>query len=173
MVTRTRLNVTFIPTFPVFFYVPEPLAVERTTSSLHNVSRRHPFRSVQLSPVLEKIGGAGPVAGDECPPLVFVPYSTSRSQSSDLVTRKHPGCYLCCICNVTAPSCGFTAIALFLGSNTFSVIPLASCVVSSLSKPVRTHADGCTMGPITSAAMSTASDSVQFRYQRLVMLYSI
>jgi len=76
-----------------------------------------------------------------CPILQFL---FSQLQSSDLVTRQHTGCYLCCICTMTAHSCGFTETALFLGSNTFSIIPLASCVVSSLSKLVRPHADGCT-----------------------------
>ena len=86
----------------------------------------------------------------------------SQPQSSDLVTRQHPGCYLCCICNMTAPSCGFTAMALFLGSNTFSVIPLASCVVSSRSKLVRTHADGCTrVGHICGYEYSFTQRSVQ------------
>jgi len=141
MVTRTRLNITFICTWSILFYIAEPLAVERTTSSLHSVWRRRPFRSVQLSPVLEKKLWGWMVTPGFCPILQFV---FSQFQSSDLVTRQHPGCYLCCICNMTAPSSGFKATALFLGSNTISIIPLASCVVTSLSKLVLTHVDDCT-----------------------------
>ena len=58
MVTRTRLNVSFIPTMPILFYTAEPFAVERTTSLLHSIWRHRPLRSLQLSPVLEKkMGG--------------------------------------------------------------------------------------------------------------------
>jgi hypothetical protein len=122
MVTRTGLKITFIPTSPVLFYTAEPFAVERTTSSLHSVWRRRPLRSLQLSPALEKIGGGWMATPGFCPILQFL---FSQLQSSDLVTRQHTGCYLCCICNMTAPSCGFTATALFLGSNTFFCHPIS------------------------------------------------